>query len=63
MTNFHLNYRDSDVLSFSCETHTTPGGAKNIARVVIVNEHGHRVLDTYIKPQTEDLAVKAGIKS
>ena len=34
-----------------------------MARVVIVNEHGQRVLDTYIKPQQEDLAVKPGIKS
>ena len=51
------------MLSFSCETHTNPSGKKNIARVVIVNERGERVLDTFIKPQTEDLAVKQGIKS
>ena len=47
----------------SVETHTIPNGKKNIARVVIVNELGQRVLDTYIKPQTEDLSVKQGIKS
>jgi len=56
-------WKDSEILSFSCETHTTPAGAKNIARVVLVNEEGKLVLDTYIKPQAEELAVKPGIKS
>ena len=55
--------RNSEVLSFSIETHTTPAGYKNIARVVIVNEEGKTVLDTFVKPQCDELAVKAGIKS
>ena len=56
-------WRDAEVLGFSVETHTTPQGQKNIARCVIVNEAGERVLDTFIKPQDENLAVKQGIKS
>ena len=55
--------RSSEVLGFSIETHTTPGGSKNVARVVIVNEHGQRVLDTYIKPQFSECHTKQGIKS
>lgn len=53
------------MLSFSCETHTAPNGhqSKNIARVVIVNERGERVLDTFIKPQLDEIVVKTGIKS
>ena len=30
---------------------------------MIVNERGERVLDTFIKPQNDELAVKSGIKS
>ena len=58
VTSFVFWFRNSEVLSFSVETHTTPNGKKNVARVVIVNELGQRVLDTYIKPQSEDLSVK-----
>lgn len=57
-------YRDSEVLGFSCETHTTPvGQPKNVSRVVIVNDRGERVLDTYIKPQLDGIPVKPGIRS
>ena len=31
--------------------------------MVIVNERGERVLDTFIKPQTDELAVKSGVKN
>ena len=47
----------------SLETHTAAHNKKNIARVVIVNDKGQRILDTLVKPQTTELALKPGIKS
>ena len=61
--NFLFFNRNSKVLGMSLETHTMPCGLKNVSRVVIVNEEGKRVLDTYIKPQMDDLVVKSGSKS
>ena len=61
MTNFHC--RDSEILSIALESHTNPAGGQNIARVVIVNEEGKAVLDTFVKPQSEQVPVKSGIKS
>lgn len=42
----------SDYLSLSVETQTLSNQttSKNIARVVLVNEKGERVLDTLVKP-------------
>ena len=54
---------DSDVLSLSIETHTAAHNKKNVARVVIVNDKGQRVLDTLVKPQLTDIALKPGVKS
>ena len=55
---------DCDYLAMSVETHTLTHdrlpNSKNIARVVIVNEDGERVLDTLVAPQTKDVAVKGG---
>jgi hypothetical protein len=53
----------SEAVSFSVETHTAIGNAKNVARVVLVNERGERILDTLIAPQIQDVAIKAGLKS
>lgn len=52
-----------EAISFSVETHTAMHNAKNVARVVLVNERGERILDTLILPQTEEVALKAGLKS
>ena len=54
---------ESDVLSLSIETHTAAHNKKNVARVVIVNDKGQRVLDTLVKPQLTDIALKPGVKS
>ena len=34
-----------------------------MARVVLVSEKGERLLDTLVKPQTEEVAIKSGIKT
>lgn len=39
-----------EAVSFSVETHSGIGNERNIARVVLVNEQGERVLDTLILP-------------
>jgi hypothetical protein len=52
-----------EAVSFSVETHSGVGNERNIARVVLVNELGERVLDTLILPQIEDVALKAGLKN
>lgn len=52
-----------EAVSFSVETHSGIGNERNIARVVLVNEQGERVLDTLILPQIEDVALKAGLKN
>ena len=51
------------MLSLSLETHTAAHNKKNIARVVIVNDKGQRVLDTLVKPQTTEIALKPGVKT
>lgn len=52
-----------EAVSFSVETHSGLANARNIARVVLVNEQGERILDTLILPQIEDVALKAGLKN
>lgn len=52
-----------EAISFSVETHTAMHNSKNVARVVLVNERGERILDTLVAPQKEEVALKAGLKS
>ena len=56
-------FSDSEVLALSIETHTAAHNMKNIARVVLVNSEGQRVMDTLVKPQTTEIALKPGLKS
>ena len=35
----------------------------NVARVVLVDDQGQVLLDTLVKPQVENVALKAGIKT
>ena len=65
MTQLSAFCSESEVLSLSIETHTAAHNKKNVARVVIVNDKGQRVLDTLVKPQCDltEIALKPGVKS
>jgi len=45
------------------ETHTSMTSTANVARVVLVGDGGQVLLDTLVKPQIENVALKAGIKT
>jgi len=57
----------SKILALACETQTLGNpiatyNGKNLFRVCLVNEQGERVLDTLVKPQVAEVAVKGGTK-